>query len=103
MRLKNRLRDLRDRWLHWQCCAAPRGNSDAGDGGYFFWRCSLRRGHKGPHRSVNYLWGHDGGASYSPLASPPRRLERYAVMTRRQARERDAWHEARDAERRAAA
>jgi len=86
-RLRNRLHDLWDRWVRGYCCAAPRGNHE--DGGYHFWRCNLRRGHDGAHRSLNYLWGlPDGGSVYSPVESPSPRLDRRPVMTHRQRRER---------------
>src|SRR4051812_15791298 len=86
----NALRDFWDRWARGLCCAAPRFIVD---GGYYFWRCSLRRGHKGPHRSVNYLWGDAiGGSAYSPVDAPTPMLDRYPSRTRRQRREWDAWH-----------
>ncbi len=50
-RAENAAKDMLDR-LRGRCCAAPRYMVD---GGYHFWRCGLRRGHDGPHRSVNYL------------------------------------------------
>jgi hypothetical protein len=55
-RAENALRDLGDR-LRGRCCRAP---NYMVDGGYHFWRCGLKRGHDGPHRSVNYLWGPGG-------------------------------------------
>lgn len=90
-RAANALCDLRDRWLHGYCCAAP--STMLEDGAYHFWRCGRKRGHKGPHRTVNYLWGHEGGG-YSPIPhdqpSPPR-LDRHPTLTRRQRRARDQW------------
>ena len=95
-RTVNALRDLFDRWVRGRCCAAP----DYMAGGYTFWRCGRPRGHKGPHRTVNYLWGDDlGGTAYSPTADPIRGLDRYPIDTRRQRRQRRAFHDAADARR----
>ena len=108
-RLLNVLRDFWDRRARGYCCAAPSGVP--GSPGYHFWRCNLRRGHAGAHRSVNYLW-HDPLAEklpvdlelyciYSPRDRPGKRLDRYPALTRRQQRQRDAWHASRDCQRRA--
>lgn len=85
-RIENALHDLLDR-LRGRCCAAPRYMID---GGYHFWRCGLRRGHDGPHRSLNYLWG-PGGSLYSPIPNPPPGCDRNPVETRRQRRSRLEW------------
>lgn len=106
------LNAVRDQWDHCvrgYCSAAPSGVPGAP--GYHFWRCNLPRGHEGAHRSLNYLW-HDPLAEkrpidlepysiYSPRDQPGRRLDRYPTLTRRQKRQRNAWHEMRDKERRA--
>lgn len=93
-RAENALRDLGDR-LRGLCCAAP---NYMVDGGYHFWRCGLRRGHDGPHRSVNYLWG-PGGSVYAPIDDPPPGCDRNPVETRRQRKSRKAWHALSDAKR----
>lgn len=94
-RATNALRDLADR-LAGRCCAAPRYMAD---GGYHFWRCGLRRGHPGPHRSRNYLWG-PGGSAYDPAGGITRGVDRKPVETRRQRRERLRWQQMDDAKRR---
>jgi len=91
-RTSNALRDWRDRWLRGYCCAMSHDGEDEA-GVYYFWRCGLKRGHKGPHRSCNYLWGHEG-TMYSPLSPAPPMLNRHATMTRRQRQARERWHEA---------
>lgn len=88
-RVGNALRDWRDRWLRGYCCAMSHDEEDAA-GAYYFWRCGLKRGHKGPHRSVNYLWGHEG-VSYSPLSPAPPMLDRHPTMTRSQRKARKQW------------
>jgi hypothetical protein len=103
----NAARDLWDRHVRGYCCAAPSGVP--GSPGYHFWRCNLRRGHLGGHRSLNYVW-HDPLSErlaidlepysiYSPRDQPGRRLDRYPHLTRRQKRQREAWHAMRDRER----
>lgn len=109
-RTLNSTRDLWDRHVRGYCCAAPSGLPDSP--GYHFWRCGLKHGHDGAHRFVNYLWSDSAGEKvpaarehYSVYA--PRdglgavRLDRYPTLTRRQKRQRDAWHEMKDRERRA--
>lgn len=78
-----------------------------GSGGYTFWRCGRRRRHEGLHRANNYVWTDDGVTHYLPV--PPGLLQRVhqpyrrsaGAMTRRQRRNRDAWHRQKDAERKA--
>lgn len=96
-RVGNAWRDLIDRWLRGKCCAAPRYQKD---GGYHFWRCGLKRGHKGQHRSLNYLWGHGEGSVYDPDHGISERLDRHPIRTRKQRREFEAWYRAREAKRR---
>lgn len=107
--LLNALRDKWDRYARGYCCAAPSGVPGAS--GWYFWRCNLRRGHAGAHRSLDYMW-HDPLAEklpidhepywiYSPRAQVVRhRLDRYPHPTRRQRRQREAWDAMRDEERR---
>ncbi len=57
-----RLRDFFDRWVRWRCCDCPYPH-----GGYSFWRCGKRRGHKGRHRMRNYTWSDDGRTRFEPL------------------------------------
>lgn len=94
-RAHNALLDLLDR-LRGRCCRAPLYMVD---GGYHFWRCMLRRGHKGPCRSGNYLWG-PGGSVYAPIDKWLRgSRERKPVRTRRQAESRRRWQALADAKR----
>jgi hypothetical protein len=69
----NALRDVWDRWARGYCCAAP-GDIE---GAFRFWRCNLRRGHTGLHRTVNYRWGHGEGTLYDPVEHPGPRLDRH--------------------------
>jgi hypothetical protein len=94
-RAHNALLDLGDR-LRGRCCRAPLFMVD---GGYHFWRCMLRRGHDGPCRSGNYLWG-PGGSVYAPIDKWPRgRWDRKPVQTRRQAESCRRWHDLSEAKR----
>jgi hypothetical protein len=105
-RVKNAWYDLRA-MLAGYCNHCP-NDGTPGSGGYTFWRCGLRRGHDGLHRSNNYVWTDDGNTSYLPLpyghpqgAAQPRAWSRTPAMTRRQRRTREAWHQEQDARRRA--
>lgn len=93
-RVANAARDLLDR-LRGRCNRAPLYMVD---GGYHFWRCGLKRGHGGPHRSVNYLWG-PGGSVYAPVDKPPPGCDRKPTETRRQRRSRREWQALADAKR----
>lgn len=85
-RVANFALDTLDR-LRGRCCRAPL----ATEGGYHFWRCGLRRGHKSPCRSGYYFWG-PGGSVYDPSGDwAPGANRRAGVMTIRQARERRRW------------
>jgi len=66
------------------------------DGGYHFWRCGLKRGHAGQHRSLNYTWGLGEGSIYDPEHGIRDRLDRKPIRTRRQRREFEAWHRKRE-------
>lgn len=79
-----------------RCCRAPLFMVE---GGYHFWRCGLRRWHKGPCRSGYYFWG-PGGSVYDPDGPWAGGVERRPVYTRRQARERRRWEALNDAKRR---
>lgn len=83
--LENAVRDLGAR-LAGHCNRAPLCT----EGGYHFWRCELQRGHEGPHRSGNYLWG-PGGSLYAPVQGARAAADRKPVMTRRQRRYREEW------------
>lgn len=89
------------------CNHCPNQGIPGEGGGYTFWRCGLRRGHEGLHRSNNYVWTDDGTTDYLPLphghaqrAHQPWRRSAGA-MTRRQRRNREAWHRQQDAKRKA--
>ena len=77
-------------------------------GGYRHWRCALKRGHDGMHRFGNYVWTDDGTVTYLPAphgsgkeAWQPKRWERNATPTLRQARNWRRWDEEQSAARRA--
>lgn len=98
-RARNAIRDLWDRHVRGLCAAAPSGYITGG--AYHFWRCGLRHGHDGPHRSQNYVWTDLGTSQYDPLRmtgdGPDARMtvpamRRHPVLTRRQKRERDEHH-----------
>nr|WP_143545540.1 hypothetical protein [Rhodococcus sp. 15-1154-1] len=54
--------DIRNR-LDGYCCAKDMT-------GYKHWRCGLKIGHAGPHRTNNYTWYLGQLAEYSPLEQP---------------------------------
>lgn len=88
------------------CNHCPNSGVPGQGGGYTWWRCALRRGHEGMHRACNYVWSDDGDTSYLPTrprqAMPDQPWRRSAgAMTRRQRRNREAWHRQQDAERKA--
>ena len=106
-RTQNRWWDLRA-ILAGYCNHCPGSPIPGQGGGYLFWRCGLRRGHEGLHRSNNYVWDEGGTTSYMPLpyshpqgAHQPRKWNRKPGWTMRQARALDAWHREQDARRRA--
>lgn len=84
--------------LRGRCNRAPAYMTE---GGYHFWRCGLQRGHDGPCRFGNYLWG-PGGSVYAPVNFREvglRIAERYPVQTFRQKRQRRRYEELSDARR----
>jgi hypothetical protein len=107
-RAKNTWWDMRAH-LAGYCNHCPNDGIPGQGGGYTFWRCGLRRRHEGLHRSNNYVWTDDGTTDYLPLpyghsqgATQPRAWRRSAgTMTRRQRRNRDAWHREQGARRKA--
>jgi hypothetical protein len=68
-----------------------RASDPDGGGGYVHWRCDLPRGHDMPHRGGSYVWLAAGATTYLPVPpgqeSPAQPWQRYAVPTRRQARQ----------------
>lgn len=93
----NLLRDVRAR-LSGRCNRAPAYMTE---GGYYFWRCGLARGHDGPCRTGNYLWG-PGGSVYAPVnfrEAGVRVDDRNPVLTFRQKRHRRRWDELSDCRR----
>lgn len=102
-RTQNRWHDLRA-ILAGYCndCPRKRGLPDEGDG-YIMWRCALKRGHDGLHRSRNYVWDAAGAANYLPV--PPRRpmpsqpWDRNGTPTMRQTRNLNEWHRKQDEKR----
>lgn len=84
--------------LRGRCNRAPAYMTE---GGYHFWRCGLPRGHDGPCRFGNYLWG-SGGSVYAPVNFREvglRIAERYPVQTFRQKRQRRRYEELSDVRR----
>jgi hypothetical protein len=63
----NGVRDLIDRHIRGFCCDCPQGSGKAPGGGYRFWRCARRRGHRGRHRSINYVWDDNGVTEHVPI------------------------------------
>lgn len=81
--------------LHSYCNDRSRKTGLPGQGdGYVHWRCALRRGHGGLHRSRNYVWDNWGAAEYAPVDDMPNQpWERHMVRTRRQERLLRRWDE----------
>lgn len=84
-RTENLVLDLLDK-LRGVCAHKPSGSPREP---YYFWRCGLRRGHDGRHRSVNYEWD-EHGSEYLPIADPPRGCDRRPTLTRSQRKAREA-------------
>jgi len=89
LRITNAIRDARDK-ARGVCCAAPSGALS--DGGYHFWRCALKRGHDGPHRTGVYIWSEGERPEHDP-SSEVHGTDRFPVFTRRQARVRQRSQE----------
>lgn len=85
-RTENAAKDLLDR-LRGRCCRAPLFMVE---GGYHFWRCGLKRGHGGPCRSGNYLWG-PGGSIFAPTEAHWVMGDRKPTETFSQRRWRRRW------------
>lgn len=99
-RTQNRWRDLRA-VLASYCNHSPYNGIPGEGGGYCWWRCALRRGHSGVHRYRNYVWDEQGHTQYAPInPMPDQPWVRASIMTRRQSRQRRAWHQAQAAKRR---
>lgn len=65
---------------------------DRSEGGYPHWRCSRRRGHKGYHRSVNYVWLDDLHVEYAPVVDAPGQpWKRYMIPSLRDTRTAKRW------------
>ncbi|WP_432027427.1 hypothetical protein [Streptomyces sp. 1222.5] len=94
-RIQNRWRDLLA-ILHGYCNDRPiKLNIPGESGGYLHWRCALKRGHDGKHRSRNAVWNDSGKVSHEPIQRPTGQpWERACTPTIRQARNLRRWHEA---------
>lgn len=62
--------DLRARSSGW-CNHCPKEGDGGPHSGYSHWRCQLRRGHLGLHRTGNYVWTDDGWTDYMPTRPGP--------------------------------
>lgn len=101
-RTQNRWWDLRA-FLAGYCNDCPSKSGVPGEGGgYSFWRCALRRGHDGDHRSKNYTWDQHGKTTYAPLRKHPwQPWERTPTSTIRQTRNHRRWQAEQSAQRKA--
>lgn len=100
-RAVNRWYDLRA-LLAGYCNHNPYNPIPGEGGGYAHWRCALRRGHDGMHRSRNYVWDSTGRTEYLPVPHwrdmPQQPWERSMTLTVRQDRQLDRWLNRRYAE-----
>lgn len=101
-RLQNRWHDVRA-ILAGYCNDCPWRADPADGGGYRNWRCALKRGHKGMHRSRNYVWDEAGRTDYAPMRDFPQQpWGRNMTPTMRQARQMGDWQQRQLEKRRAA-
>ncbi|MCX5070867.1 hypothetical protein OOJ91_34025 [Micromonospora lupini] len=93
-RTYNRWADLRARAAGY-CNHAPWHPIPGQGGGYAHWRCALRAGHTGVHRSRNYVWDRTGRTTYRPLPAgqnlPDQPWRRSMTPTAAQERARGRW------------
>lgn len=61
-----------------RCTSRPKIARGGASGAYGHWRCERRRGHKGAHRHVNYVWNRSGETAYAPVPADLSSVSRLA-------------------------